>query len=201
MKKTIIVSVFIICIAGASQADMYDFVFSFDELSDGSDPGAIEAYMEGIYGSDITVSGGGGGPTISISTEYNGLGSDEWIFNDGGGSGEDWITFSFNEAPIVSVSFDWVTRKNPFVAVADGMDFFDTGNSGGQGISDTTETFSFADPVTTLLFHNSQSGWIGIDNLTIRTAQPIAAHAPIPAACLLGALGLTLAAIKLRKSN
>ena len=89
------------------------------------------------------------------------------------------------------------------MAEADGVEFFNTEEHTGQGDTGTftlSTTYFVDNPITTLVFHNSKSGWVGIDTLTVWADPPTdpPMHAPVPAAILLGMLGLSAAGIKLR---
>jgi hypothetical protein len=200
MNKLILTAVLTICMVGVVHADMYDFTFTFDDVSLGAGAGAIETYMEGIYLSDITVLGS---PTITDATPLGiPLGSDLWVIANGetGGAG-DWVSFTFT-TPITSVSFDWARTQNDFFAQANTMTlpFFSSTGSHGNDVYTGNTTFDFLSdplllergPVTILTFHNGGSGWIGIDNLSVRAV-------PVPAAVLLGIIGLGVAGWKLRK--
>jgi hypothetical protein len=206
LEKIILALVLAILMSGTTQADVYyeDVTFDFDSLSNNLDGGAaaIQDYMNGIlsdYDATVIVTGGGGGPIVTTAT--NPLGPDVWIMDDGGPSRDDWLSFEFSR-DITSVSFDWATLTNPFVAVADGEVYFDSGKTNSNIATGTVTYSDFTVPVYTLVFHNSKSGWVGIDNLkvTIDPPQPLMSVVPVPAAVLLGMFGLGTAGIKLRKS-
>jgi hypothetical protein len=145
--------------------------------------------MEGLYPSyDITVVGG-----IVGNGCFNGpLGQDE-VDNDhdlyiqaGPSCGTYWFSFSFENHPISSVSFDWGVRFNAFHAYADdteifsseGWDWWTSGNSGIINLLGINP-----DGVTTLRFSDSCLGEIEVDNLAVTT------HVPEPATIVLLGLG------------
>jgi len=135
-------------------------LFDFEDAPYLGGAAAIEAYMEGIYGSDITVTHGIVGDGL-----WNGpLGPDHYI-QVGPSWGTHWFSISFNEVPITSVSFDWGVESNAFHAYADGVEFFSQGS--GVWSSGNSGTYSFASPVTTLKFSNSWLGEIEVDNLNV----------------------------------
>ena len=135
-------------------------LFDFEDAPYLGGAAAIEAYMEGIYGSDITVTHGRVGDGV-----WNGpLGPDHYI-QAVPSWGTHWFSISFNEVPITSVSFDWGVESNAFHAYADGVEFFSQGY--GVWSSGNSGTYSFASPVTTLKFSNSWLGEIEVDNLNV----------------------------------
>ena len=133
-------------------------VFDFDGVPNGGVAANIEAYMEGIYGSDLTVVGGRAENDSSESDHYIQAGPSVEPY---------WVSFSFNNvnARITAVSFDWAVENNSFHAYADDVEIFsgqwDHWNWGNSG------TISFQSPVTTLKFSDSGVGNIGVDNLTV----------------------------------
>lgn len=154
-------------------------VFDFEDAPVYGGAGEIEAYMEGVYGSDITVLGG----TVRDSLWGGGisgpLGDDNYVRVWGlcGGSG---FSISFEEEPITSVSFDSGVVFSSFYAYGDGEEIFRDGwRCWG---SDNSGTIYFDSPVTTLQFSNTWFGEIEMDNLTV---TPV----PEPATVLLVGLG------------
>jgi len=181
-------------------ADPYTFTFDPPpSLANGSTALQTEAYMEGIYMggvspfNDITV--WASDKDTKIITNAAPLGSDQWLQADNsGGPMTDAFKISFNNVPIISVTFDWAVLLNDFVAEADGTRFFLDPEPEGHGNESRfgSTSYTFASPVEELYFHNGGAGWVGIDNLVVATV-------PIPAAVLLGMLGMTAAGLKLRK--
>jgi hypothetical protein len=111
--------------------------------------------------------------------------------------GSRWFSFSFNEVPITSVSFDWGTEASAFYAYADGTEIFE--HKFSLLSSGTTQTFFFNTPVTTLKFKGSRPSFeIQIDNLIV---TPFHAVEPIPEPATITLLGLgTLVLSRKRKA-
>lgn len=163
--------------------------FDFNALPYLGGPTVIENYMENIYGSDITVTHGIVGDGVIPGV----LGPDHYI-QTFPLLGSRWFSFSFNEVPITSVSFDWDIEASAFYAYADDAEIFR--HKFGLWSSGTTETFLFDTPVTTLKFRGSRIGLeIQIDNLTV---TPLNAVEPIPEPATVAMLGLG-ALVLLRK--
>lgn len=186
-----------ICMVGVVQADL----FTFDTLlgPDPYSPADVGDYMTGIYGSSITVSAEDADNNLIGNTgqlyDYEG---DIWLKIDQPEKTDllEGLMITFVE-PIISVSFDWASQHNQFIAASDewGAPFpFATFFTNGfqEGVTEGFVTYTFESPVTTLYFHDGGKGWIGIDNLAV---TPV----PVPAAVLLGILGLSVAGWKLRK--
>ncbi|MFZ0033731.1 MAG: PEP-CTERM sorting domain-containing protein [Sedimentisphaerales bacterium] len=162
-------------------------LFDFDALPRQSGSTAIEDYMEGLYGSGITVTQAivGNGVVTGILRPHHYIQTVPI-------SGSRWFSFSFNEVPITSVSFDWRVIASAFDAYADDVEIFSHKHRlCGSG---TTETFFFDTPVTTLKFRGSCShSEFGVDDLTV---TPFLEPVPEPATVTL--LGLS-ALVLLRK--
>jgi hypothetical protein len=150
--------------------------------------------MEGIYGSDITVSNA----IVGDGFLPGELGPDHYIQD--AGFGQHWIEISFNDVPITSAEFDWGVELDDFHAYADGVEFFNTGwewGPFGSWTSGHTGPYVFATPVTTLRFSNSWFGEIEVDNLDV---TPV----PEPTTMLLlgfGLLGLIGYGIHRKRKN
>lgn len=171
----------------AGNATAVAVLFDFDELPYLSGSTTIETYMENLYGSDITVTrarvGNGVIPGI--------LGPDHYI-QTVPILGARWFSFSFNEVPITSVSFDWGVEASAFYAYADDVEIFRRRFSFWN--SGTTETISFDTTVTTLKFKGSCLRFeFEVDNLTV---TPVLEPVPEPATIALLGLG---ALVLLRK--
>jgi hypothetical protein len=164
-------------------------VFDFEDAPVYGGSAEIEAYMEDVYGSDITVLGGTVRDALLGGWISAPLGDDNYVRAWGfcGGTG---FSISFEEAPITSVSFDLGAVFSSFYAYADdeeilrdGWQFWGSDNSG---------TIYFDSPVTTLRFGNTWLGEIEMDNLTV---TPV----PEPATVLLVGLGGLI--LRMRRSK
>jgi len=169
------------------------FDFDDDDLPRWGGAAEIENYMEGLYGSDITVVGGRVGNDIMPGPLHDFPG-DHYIQTELGWKPHSF-SLSFNEVPVVALSFDWGVRMGSFHAYADddeeeffsseGWDWWTSGSSG---------TIFFETPVTTLKFTGSCFlGEIEIDNLVVT-------RVPEPATILLlGIGGVLLTATRKRQ--
>lgn len=158
IRKIWLLSMLVAAAVFVQNAAAEPVLFDFEDLSRADDQTAIEAYMEDVYGSDITVTNGIVGNGIIPGC----LGDDHYI-QAGPNYGMYWFAFSFNEVPITTVSFDWAVELNAFHAFADDVEFFSEGwwSSGSSG------TISFDSPVTTLKFTDSNVWEIEVDNLAV----------------------------------
>lgn len=140
------------------------FLFDFEDAPFMGIAGDIEAYMEGVYGSDVTVIGGrvanwSPGPHGPLGPGP--LGPDNYIQAGPEYCPSSWFSFSFNEVPITSVSFDWGTKLEveipiPMIVYSFGVSADDVGifsREIGLGSSSGGSDIIFFDiPVTTLKF-------------------------------------------------
>lgn len=190
MKKLGFLTSLLVAVLLVQNAGAASVLFDFDDgdLPWLSRAAAIEHYMERVYGSDITVVGGIVGNGI-ISGPLHDFPGDHYIQTELG-CGRHWFSFSFNECPLIAVSFDWGVRMGSFHAYADdndeaffsseGWDWWASGSSG---------TIFFEAPVTTLKFAGSRFlGEIEVDNL-------VATHVPEPATTFLLGIGSALPAL------
>ena len=196
MKKLGFLTSLLIAVLLVQNAGAVPVLFDFDDngLPWLGGAATIENYMEQVYGSDITVVGGIVGNGI-ISGPLHDFPGDHYIQTKLG-CGRHWFSFSFNECPLIAVSFDWGVRMGSFHAYADdndeaffsseGWDWWASGSSG---------TIFFEAPVTTLKFTGSRFlGEIEVDNL-------VATHVPEPATILLLGMGAALLTLTRKKRS
>jgi len=187
-----IVALALFTFANNARAVLFDFDGApyLGGLPVGSLAGAVEDYMEQIYGSAVTIDGDNLFAGIVGNGCFNGpLGQDEGkpfdhYIQAGPSLGIHWVSFTFEEVPISSVSFDWGIALNAFHAYADGVEIFSSPgwrfwSRGSSG------TIHFDSPVTTLRFSDSWIGEIEVDNLIV---SPVS-HSPEPATIVLLGLG------------
>jgi len=190
MKKLLYLSLLLIAGLLVQNAGAASVLFDFDDddLAWGSGAAAIESYMEGLYGSDITVVGGRVGNGI-IPGPLHDFPGDHYIQTDLG-CGSHWFSFSFNECPLIAVSFDWGVRMGSFHAYADDDDeAFFSSEGWHWWTSGHSDTIFFESHVTTLKFTGSCFlGEIEIDNLVVT-------HIPEPATIFLLGIGSALLAL------
>ena len=196
-------------LVGAQKAECALYTFSFDSLNayETNDPSlvapTIEAYMEGILGSNVTVTGAivGGGSGLKLDGT---LGADSYLrSNVDFAECTDSFTITFEDISLTSVTFEYGTVLSHFVAEAKEE------NSGYVPILDETYHFfpysgsllydfntseDFDGPVTSLFFHDGFLGDIGIDSLTITTV-------PVPGALFLFSSSIVCAACLRRKKD
>ena len=133
------------------------FLFDFDSLSVGDGDAAIEAYMEGIYGSDITVTGA----KVANGGVY---GPDNYLTFAGPLATADGFSITFEDIPLASVQFDWGVEAHNLNLDADGTRVFH--QRWGHWV-DGQENLAFNPEVSTLYFYGegNNSGMFMIDNL------------------------------------
>jgi hypothetical protein len=178
VTRSVILCLLFVAVPFGRKADATTVLFNFNSAPSPGGVSAIETYMEGIYGSDITVSGSTAVQIVEKSAGERCIRSPMLATN---------VSFSFNNVSITSVSFDWSARLIPeapplivhYNVYADDVMFF--GNEYGSGNSGT---IFFATPVKTLRFSFGGFGNANaeIDNLTV---TPV----PEPATAALLALG------------
>ncbi|MGE5302927.1 MAG: PEP-CTERM sorting domain-containing protein [Alphaproteobacteria bacterium] len=152
-----------------SQAAFADSVmFDFNQLPpsgkkkhQGNTPTVIESYMEGIYGSDITV---GPGVQAANSALTNGKGK------NGG------ISLAFDADPIGSFAVDWGVQKGGggIIIVADGVTIYQhflTKSEKKTGLFGHFDPFIFDQPIQTLQFIGMKKTKLTIDNLEVNFQQ------------------------------
>jgi hypothetical protein len=192
MKRVLIAGLLILSASVAAQAGTY--TFNFNSLSSNANASAVGTYMTGIYGSSVTVAAHYDSDGDLVSTDFplgdGGPSPDKWLQADKNNS-TDGLMISFNDVKIVSASFDWACHDNRFYAEGDGDTVFSyTGQSGNYHWGESG-LLTFDSPVTTLYFHDDNSGWIGIDYLVVNTAD-VTPAVPAPAGLLLAGLGTGL---------
>ena len=162
--------------------------FDFDEIQSLSKKGVIasdiEIYMEGLYGSDITLS--------QNTTAIKSIGKNSWNFNSGSsaalqtngaylkvgkGSGPSAITFDFGNNPINSFNVDWRIFKGgqSFAILADGVVIDQHTLSKAErksGLAGHQDTYYFDSPVQRLEFIGLKKKSFAIDNLVINIPLP-----------------------------
>lgn len=180
MKKATIALLAIAMVGMVNAGTTYTFDFENAQFPGGTD--ALETYMQSIMGSDVTIENA----TVGNGIIPGVLGPDQYMQSPL--AGENWFKITFNDAPIVSASFDWGIELDAFYCEADGVEVF----SAGYGVwsSGNSGTLFFDAPVNTLYFHNCGLGQVQIDNLIVETANN--AVVPAPGAVLLSGLGVGL---------
>lgn len=185
--KGLFVLIFVLGYSRAFAASMV--FFDFDALQSPSKKGiaapAIEAYMEELFGSDVSVSQN----TTAVGSRFlrslnsrHSLSSTLSVGNSylttGKGKGSPSITLDFGDNPIDSFSIDFqLFRKTKnFSIVADGEVIDQRSLSKSQrktGLRGQTILF-FDEPVEVLQFVSSKKKSIGIDNLAINLPHDLA---------------------------
>lgn len=191
MKKVLLSLLITACLVGTARAGTITYNFNdLPVLEGNASPVAYGQYLQDVSadlsniapGVDVVIGG-----KFKIVTQ-DPLGSDQWLQTE---SSVDRIEFTFS-APISSVTFDWATQKNDFVVDYGGQSVTVYNSTNNQVTSGDNYTLDFDSPVYTLAFHDSASGWIGVDDLVINVV-------PLPASILLGVLAVGLAGRKLRE--
>jgi hypothetical protein len=157
-------------------------LFDFDQIHSQSTKGVtgsdIEAYMEGLFGSDISVSRNttavNNNGTISNSSQRLSetlAGSNSYL-KVGKGKGTSGITIDFGDNPIdsFSVDFQLFKRAKNFSILADGVVINQQVLSKSQrktGLTGHQNAYFFDAPVHTLQFVGVNKKSFAIDNLVI----------------------------------
>lgn len=164
-------------------ADMVSF--DFDNIESHSKKGPIahdvEVYMEGLFGSHISVSqntsaGKAVGSAALLQSPSAALGIDGGFLKAGKGRGAG-ISFDFGDNPINSFSVDWLLRKGgkSFTILADGVVINRQTLTKAQkkaGLSGHQDSYFFDDPVHKLEFIGLKKKSFAIDNLVINIPLP-----------------------------
>lgn len=168
-----------------SHAAFADSYFDFDEINapkkKNTHSAAIDAYMERVYGSDITVSPGAQvvGPRAPRNHGRAAAGfsppSDSYLINGKGKNSG--ITLSFDASPISSFFVDSQVFKKGvgLIIKADGAIIYQhllTKAEKRSGIMDSIDPIFFDKPIHTLEFIGIKKTKIGIDDLTVNLSQP-----------------------------
>ena len=192
IKKVLLIIFLTACLSRIAQAGMV--TFDFDSLDSGTDAAEIGSYMTDVYGSTVTVT------DATTNNTAGGYLDDSMHLIDTQPDGRHIFTISFGETPISGLSFDWRRQQDEIhldVVYMNGTEvkdvFLDISNgSDGGSASGPGEWISFDDGfVRELTFHDSNRGFIEIDNLVV---SPV----PLPASILLGAFAVGLSGWKLR---
>ena len=168
-----------------SHAVFADSYFDFDEMNapkkKTTHSAIIDAYMEHVYGSNITV--GPGAQVVSprapkshgrAATGFNPP-SDSYLINGKGKNSG--ITLSFDASPISSFFVDSQVFKKGvgLIIKSDGVIIYQhllTKAEKRSGIMDSIDPIFFDKPIHTLEFIGINKTKIGIDDLTVNLSQP-----------------------------
>jgi hypothetical protein len=130
---------------------------------------SVESYMEGLFGSDITVSRG--------TTAVTGMGNLDDAFLLNGKGRNSALVLSFDSSPINSFAVDWeVFKKGTGIIIkADGVVIYQnllTKSESKTGIMSHLASIYFNSPIHTLEFIGLGKTKIGIDNLAVNIPLP-----------------------------
>jgi hypothetical protein len=210
IKKVLLIIFLAAWLGGTAQAGLV--TFDFNSLEAGTSAEEIGSYMTELYDSPVTVL-----DATTNNTAGGYLDDSMHLIDVPDSYGNHRFTISFDEVPIRGLSFDWRRQQDEIHLDVEGVTttgknvsltdvFFDIspGSNGGSA-SGPGEWISFnnflideehsvyADVlVNKLIFHDSDKGFIEIDNLLV---SPV----PLPASILLGAFAVGLAGWKLRR--
>jgi PEP-CTERM motif-containing protein len=173
----------------SSQAAFADSVvlFDFNQLQpsgekhkhQGSTSTVIESYMEGIYGSDITVGLGvqaANSATKGGHKNFGGVLSAPNIFLTNGKGKNSGILLTFGADPIGSFAVDWGVQKGGrgIIIEADGVIIYQhilTKSEKKTGLLGHFDPFIFDQPIQTLQFIGIGKTKLTIDNLEVNFQQ------------------------------
>jgi len=203
--KLALVATFAAALAIPGGAVAAPILFNFNTLADNTnstDVGVdlIEQYMEGVYGSDITLRLGARAENDKIEGRPSGayLGPDIFLINRWNSTSiastlRDRIIITFEEVPIMGIEFDWeifpVTEsgQNADISVRvwteqqwlnedpNGTLIFSHALTGAAKELGALghESFSFSTPVMTVQFIDWNDAPVGVDNLSLPRLVPI----------------------------
>lgn len=222
MKRLLLLIIVVLLVAGTASADLYATFDVEGATRGGASPDYVESadqrvtdYMTDTYGSSLTATGAAAwanSESAPLNLDWPDKDhDDQWLRT----YGSDSIThgafqLSFDSLPIVSAAADFhvfeETSGHDFTVKAYDSSYADgeadrynpdpaalvSESSWNFGTGSDSFALGFSSPVSLLVF--SDGGWydIAIDNLEV-------AAVPIPAAVLLGILGLGVAGVKLRR--
>lgn len=176
----------------------YAVLFDFDDAPYTNDTSQIEAYMEGIYGSDITFENGriGDGLIMGPTWDYDG---DQYLQSLNVPWLPNWFKITFEEVPFTELSFQWGMRQDPIYVEVDGVEIFSRGYS-WPNLSGYSGLLRLSDFGLTsgseIYVHDRYIGEVNIDDLYVK---PV----PEPTTMLLigsGLIGLAGFRRRLKKS-
>jgi hypothetical protein len=183
LTKRFFWSVLLLSIFLCNQAVFADSLFDFNEINapkkKSKHAAAIDSYMEGLYGSDITV-----GPRAEVvnssrnrARSAGGFSPASDAFLKSGRGKNSGITLSFDASPISSFSVDSQVFKRGIglIIKADGVIIYQhllTKAEKRSGIMDSIDPVFFDKPIHTLEFIGIKRTKIGIDNLEVNLSQP-----------------------------
>ncbi len=171
----------------SSQAAFADSVviFDFNQLppsgkkNQGSTPTTIESYMEGVYGSDITVGPGvqaANSATKGGQKNAGGVLSAPNTFLTNGKGKNGGVSLTFGADPIGSFAVDWGVKKGGkgIIIEADGVILYQhvlTKSEKKTGLLGHFDPFIFDQPIQTLQFIGMKKTKLTIDNLEVNFQQ------------------------------
>jgi hypothetical protein len=210
---------------GAAAAPiLFDFNSISDNTNSSSGEDAIENYMEGIYGSEITLALGARAENDKIEGRPTGayLGPDIFLINRWNTTSisstlRDRISITFEDVPITGLEFDWeifpvtesgqnadltvkVWTEQQLVLEQPGTTIFFSQLLGPAKEAGALghESFAFSAPVTMVQFIDWNDAPIGIDNLSLPTQVPLPGTLALLGAGLVG-FGINRARRRARK--